>query len=252
MYRWFGRIWILMLILLWALAGAQLLEEQNRTKEEEVSEVFASMDSVPKDGIVEYYGQIKQEKHILLMEEREAYLRSVAEKLGICDHILISRTYGEDNQTTVLEKKGANGDTTLRLTTWRKDGEIEKQTLLAHITLKDDLNMAMRVRRKLKATADGDMKKTRSCVGVALKYDGKISLKKRNAISDHLLVKLDAAVVSEQRNTQVYTICARTPWIRESVRQDGENMNVNIVSYYNRTENTTYLYAAVPIMGVDY
>ena len=252
MYKWLGRIWILLLLLLWALAGAQLIEEQNRAKEEEVSEVFARIDSAPRDGIVEYYGQIKQGKLILQLEERETYLRSIAEKLGIRDNILISRTYGEDNQTTILEKKGANGDTTLRLTTWRAGGEIVKQTLLAHITLQDDLKMAMRVRRRLRDAADGDMNNTRSFAGVALKYDGRMSISKRNEISDQLLSNLDARIVSEQRSAQVYTICARTPWLKESVKQDGRNVNVNIVSYYNRTENTTYLYAAVPIMGVDY
>lgn len=252
MNKWFERAGMLLLLLLWMAAGMQLLAGKTETKEASVSEVFSRIGETDREGIVEYYGQLEEDKRVLLLEKREAYLRDIAGKLGISDHILISRRYGENSQTTVLEKQGANADTSLRLVTWRDGGKITKQTLLVHISLDSDLEMALRIRRKLKDIIDGDMDVVRSSASVSGKYEGKLSLAERNQIADGLLADIEADVVTDNRDMQLYTIYGYTPYLKESVKQGRKNVNVNIAMYYSETENKTCVYGAVPLVGIDY
>lgn len=252
MNKWLERAGMLLLLLLWMAAGMQILAGKTETKEASVSEVFSRIGETDREGIVEYYGQLEEDKRVLLMEKREEYLRNIAGELGISDHILISRMYGENSQTTVLKKQGANADTSLRLVTWRESGKITKQTLLVHISLDSDLEMALRVRRKLKSIIDNDMKVVRSSASVSGKYEGKLSLAERNRIADGLLADIEADVVTDNRDMQLYTVYGYTPYLKESVKQGRKNVNVNIAMYYSETENKTCVYGAVPLVGIDY
>lgn len=252
MYKWFRRIGVILLLLLWGLAGMQLLATKNETKETTVAEVFSRIGETDREGIVEYYGQVSRDKEIFMLERREEYLREIADELGIYDNIVIFRTYGESNQTTVLQKEGANADTSLRLVTWRDKGEITTQTLLVHISLDSDLEMALRVRRKLKSILDEDMETTRSSATVTGKYNGKLTLEQRNEIADSLLADVNANIVTENRDMQLYTIYGYTPYLREAVKQENKAVNVNIAMYYDETKDETCVYGAVPVVGIDY
>ena len=84
---------------------------------------------------VQYYGKLKKEKQVQMLERREEYLRQIAASLGISSQILVYRTYGEDSQSVVLQKEGANADTVLRLVTWREKGAITGQSLYANVTI---------------------------------------------------------------------------------------------------------------------
>lgn len=252
MYRWFRRIGVIFLLILWMMAGMQLFATKNEAKEATVAQVFSDIGDTEREGIVEYYGQLTEKKKIIMLEQREEYLREIAEELGIYDHIVVYRTYGENSQTTVLQKDGANADTSLRLVTWREKGEITRQTLLVHISMDSDLEMALRVRRRLKSILDEDMETVRSSALVSGNYAGNLSLAKRNQIADRLLQDLDASVVTENRDMQLYTIYGYTPYLKEYVRQGKKTVNVNIAMYYDETKDETRVYGAVPVLGIDY
>lgn len=252
MGKWLGRAGIAAIFILWMIAGMQLLAGKAETKEDAVAEAFSKIGDTEQEGMVEYYGVLKEGGRLTSLEERETYLRGLAKQMGITDHILISRMYGEDSQTTVLEKRGANADTTFRLVTWREQGEVTKQTLFAHISLDSDLEMALKVRRKLKKEIDGDMETVRSYAAVMGAYEGKLSLEERNRVTDDLFAEMEADVVTEHRDMKLYTVYGYTPYLKESVRQGKKHINVNIAMYYSESENKTCVYGAVPVVGIDY
>lgn len=47
----------------------------------------------------------EKEEQVQMLERREEYLRQIAASLGISSQILVYRTYGEDSQSVVLQKK---------------------------------------------------------------------------------------------------------------------------------------------------
>lgn len=252
MYKWLSRAGIFLLFFLWMMAGIQLFAGKREIREDLAAQVFSEIGESEQESIVEYYGQLKEDKRVTVLGKREEYLRQIAGELGIYDGIVISRTYGEDNQTTILTKEGANADTRLRLVTWREDGEIERQTLFVHISMENDLEMALRIRRKLKGIVDKDMEVKRSFACVTGKYAGKLSLEERNQITDRLLAGINAEVVSENRDMTLYTVYSYTPYLNESVKLDRKRVNVNIAMYYSKAEDATVVYGGVPLVGIDY
>ena len=83
MYRWFRRIGVIFLLILWMMAGMQLFATKNEAKEATVAQVFSAIGDTEREGIVEYYGQLTEKKKIIMLEQREEYLREIAEELGI-------------------------------------------------------------------------------------------------------------------------------------------------------------------------
>lgn len=240
--------WLVALFLLWSLAVSQLVRGHEE-EQERVAEVFAQVGEQEQTGVVEYYGTYEGE--YLEGSGREYFLKKIAKELGITDHIEISSTSEAGREETRLTKEGSNADTVLRLLTSTAEGE-KKQYMIIKITMKGDMENAYAYRKKLNELLEPHSGSSKSSANIIGTYDGKLSLEERNEIADRLLDEMDAKVVSENREMQLYTIYGYTPWIEEYEMQEEEPFNVNIAMYYSRTDDKTYVYAAVPAVGLDY
>lgn len=240
--------WLVALFLLWSLAVSQLVRGHEE-EQERVAEVFAQVGEQEQTGVVEYYGTYDGE--YLEDSGREYFLKKIAKELGITDHIEISSTSEAGREETRLTKEGSNADTVLRLLTSTAEGK-KKQYMIIKITMKGDMENAYAYRKKLNELLEPYSGSSKSSANIIGTYDGKLSLEERNEIADRLLDEMDAKVVSENREMQLYTIYGYTPWIEEYEMQEEEPFNVNIAMYYSRTDDKTYVYAAVPAVGLDY
>ena len=83
-------------------------------------------------------------------------------------------------------------------------------------------------------------------------YEGNLTLEERNQIADEFLKEMGARVVSEHRDMQLYTIYGYTPDVKEYELQENQKVNLNFAMYYSQTEDKTYAYAAIPVIGLDY
>ena len=135
MRRWLKRAGLILFFGLWAAAGLQIWAKKQESREMEAVAAFSNIGTDNRSGIVQYYGKLKKEEQVQMLERREEYLRQIAASLGISSQILVYRTYGEDSQSVVLQKEGANADTVLRLVTWREKGAITGQSLYANVTI---------------------------------------------------------------------------------------------------------------------
>lgn len=240
--------WLIALFLLWSLAVSQLVQGREQ-EQERVAEVFARVGEQEQTGVVEYYGTYDGE--FLEVSEREKFLKEIANGLGITDHMQVTRTYGEGREETRLTKEGSKADTVLRLLTSAAEGETN-QYMIMKITMKGDMENAYAYREKLDELLEPYSGGSRSSANVIGTYDGELSLEERNEIADGLLGEMDAKIVSENREMQLYTIYGYTPWIEEYEMQEDKPFNVNIAMYYSQTDDKTYVYAAVPAVGLDY
>ena len=107
MQRWLKRAGLILFFGLWAAAGLQIWAKKQESREMEAVVAFSNIGTDNRSGIVQYYGKLKKEKQVQMLERREEYLRQIAASLGISSQILVYRTYGEDSQSVVLQKEGA-------------------------------------------------------------------------------------------------------------------------------------------------
>lgn len=240
--------WIIPLFILWILAAGQLVwGHQNEA--ERVTEVFAHVGTEEQTSVVEYYGVYK--KDFLELDEREVFLRKIASQFGISDDITITRTYDEDKEETKLSKEASKADTVLRFITSKQDSETS-QYMIMNITMKSGMQDALAYRKKMENLLKPYGKNSRSSANIIGSYEGKLTLTERNKIADKLLKEMGAKIVSENRDMKLYTIYGYMPWLGEYEMQENHPVNINIAMYYSGTRNKTYVYAAVPIVGLDY
>lgn len=241
---------ILLLLVLWVAAGVQMAYGKNG-EENKIVEVLAEVGSEEQSSVVEYYGVYHKE--YLELDDREVFLRQVAGELGIKDNIEVVRTYDDTREETKLIKKASKATTTMRFITLEEEGKKSPdQYVIINITMEGTMENAIGYREKLEDILEKDTRNSRSSANVIGRYDGKLSLEERNRIADGLLEKMGAHVVSENRDMQLYTIYGYTPWLKEYEMQEDDAVNINIAMYYSQTKDETYVYAAVPILGLDY
>lgn len=250
MQKWLKRAGLILFFGLWAAAGLQIGAKKQENKEMEAVAAFSDIGTEQQDSIVQYYGRLKKREQVQMLERREEYLRQIAEQLGISSHIVVYRTYGEDSQTTVLQKEGANAETVLRLVTWRTKGEITGQSLYANITIHDgSLQGAFALRQKLKNVLDTKVESRRSSVAVEGSYNRTLSDEEKEKITERLLAGVDAKVAEENQDKNLYTVYAYSPCFSESVSQGKKRVNLALTLYYDERKQQTNVSLAVPVMG---
>ena len=242
------KLGIFILAALWLLAGIQQLVHGSDTREDKIVQVFAQVGTKQQESVVEYYGVYK--KDFLELEEREAYLRQAAASLGIGDPVEVVRKYEKTREESKLVKEAKGATTTLRLIT--SLGEEPKQYLIANISMKGSVENALAYRQKLQEILNDDMEESKSSANVIGCYDGNLTLEERNQIADGLFQELEAKVVSENRDMQLYTIYGYTSYVKEYEDQERKKVNINLAMYYQELEDKTYVYMAIPVIGLDY
>ena len=247
MQRWLKRAGLILFFGLWAAAGLQIWAKKQESREMEAVAAFSNIGTDNRSGIVQYYGKLKKEKQVQMLERREEYLRQIAASLGISSQILVYRTYGEDSQSVVLQKEGANADTVLRLVTWREKGAITGQSLYANVTIPGGASAVLVAQNVL----DETMESKRSSVAVQGFYLGNLSEEKKEAIAEQLLEDMHAKTVIKNQDGNLYTVYAYSPCFSESVRQGTTRVNLALTMYYNSRTQQTEICAAVPAIGVS-
>ena len=250
MQKWLKRAGLILFLGLWAAAGLQIWAKKQESREMEAVAAFSNIGTDNRSGIVQYYGKLKKEEQVQMLERREEYLRQIAASLGISSQILVYRTYGEDSQSVVLQKEGANADTVLRLVTWREKGAVTGQSLYANVTIPGGgFEEAQTLRTKMQSILDETMESKRSSVAVEGFYPGDLSEEKKEAIAEQLLEDMHARTVIKNQDGNLYTVYACSPCFSESVRQGEKRVNLALTMYYNSRTQQTKVCAAVPAIG---
>lgn len=82
MQRWLKRAGLILFFGLWAAAGLQIWAKKQESREMEAVAAFSNIGTDNRSGIVQYYGKLKKEKQVQMLERREEYLRQIAASLG--------------------------------------------------------------------------------------------------------------------------------------------------------------------------
>lgn len=243
------KIIIAFIAILWAFAGFQIIQGKAMAEEDKIIEVFHTVGTEQQSSTVEYYGDYVKE--YLPIEAREELLRDAARRLGIIDGYTIERKYQDKRQEVTLYKEAKLAKTTLRFIT-AENGKMTKQYIIANISLDTTMESAMAMKAKMEDVLDSYTKNSKSSANVTGLYEGKLNIEERNEIAADILGDLGARMVTDHRDMQLYTIYAYTTYISDYVMQEDNAINVNIAMRYNEDEDKTYVYVAVPVLGVDY
>ena len=233
---------VALVAVLWLLAGVQIVRSGEPGGRERIMEVLGKVGTMEQHCIVDYYGVLDES-----VEDEQAFLLEAARALGLEEELIENA-----DREAFGEKQIINTETgTFQLIT-KEEGQGQGQYFLAEISFEEEPEETFARRAALDKAMREYMRASRSSVNVVGYYSGKLTLEERNQAADELLERMDARVVSENRTMELYTIYGYTPYIAEYQLQEGNAVNVNIAMHYNAEEDRTYIYAAVPVISVEY
>jgi len=190
-------------------------------------------------------GDLSDKNKRLVMEE-------VADAIGLSIDSEPTVTKTENRQEISFVKDALAADTEVKVISLleEKEGETAAATYLyAQICLNRSLDTVLAYRTLLEKTMEElsctEISTTIQLVG---DYAGYLPLERRDEITEEILDALEAEVVYEYREHDLYTVYAYTAGLDNFITVEGKKINVHIAMSQKEDHYRTLLYLASPIL----
>ncbi len=238
--------WAAVFLMLWILAGTQVLKSGLSEKEEQIAQVFGRIGTEEKNSQTEYFGKVKGEW--MNREERNTFLTETAEKLGLECEGGPEEEQKEGYLLTSIVKESARARTQLSIMTLSG----EEQYVLARIDFEDDLHSAMYYRSQLENILEDKLEDTQNITAAHGFYKGRMTMEETEEIAQDILEALEAHVVSANKTESFYTVYGYTGAISDYIMQGDYAVNVNVAATYDEQKDRTQVYLAIPLISEEY
>ena len=260
-------------IVLWAVLTAVYMTNMGRADKVSISTAFT--DSVDGeewcelDTYIEGYGKFGV--CYLTQEEKERLVENIASALGITSSYGLATVYEDEVNTTVLSKESVNGSVTIKAITQEQQGtdntatEDEQaydsttesglaanQYVYVNITVNNDMDCASSYRELVEGVFDAMGIQGNVNMNLVGSLEGALNSTEKNELADGLLDRLDAKVVAENRDSDIFTIYAYSKGAGSYITIGGSKINMNIAIGYDEEQDRTKVYLASPVNSLDY
>ena len=260
-------------IILWVVGSGVYLAGMERVHSVSISTAFT--DSADErqwcelDTYIEGYGKFGV--CYLTQEEKEKLVKNIASALGITSSYGLATVYEEEVNTTVLSKNSVNGSVTIKVITQEQQGtdntatEDEQaydsttesglaanQYVYVNITVNNDMDCASSYRELVEGMFDAMGIQGNVNMNLVGSLEGALNNTEKNELADGLLDRLDAKVVAENRDSDIFTIYAYSKGAGSYITIGGSKINMNIAIGYDEEQNRTKVYLASPVNSLDY
>ena len=260
-------------IILWVVGSGVYLAGMERVHSVSISTAFT--DSADErqwcelDTYIEGYGKFGV--CYLTQEEKEKLVKNIASALGITSSYGLATVYEEEVDTTVLSKNSVNGSVTIKAITQEQQGtdntatEDEQaydsttesglaanQYVYVNITVNNDMDCASSYRELVEGVFDAMGIQGNVNMNLVGSLEGALNSTEKNELADGLLDRLDAKVVAENRDSDIFTIYAYSKGAGSYITIGGSKINMNIAIGYDEEQNRTKVYLASPVNSLDY
>ena len=260
-------------IILWVVGSGVYLAGMERVHSVSISTAFT--DSADErqwcelDTYIEGYGKFGV--CYLTQEEKEKLVKNIASALGITSSYGLATVYEEEVNTTVLSKNSVNGSVTIKAITQEQQGtdntatEDEQaydsttesglaanQYVYVNITVNNDMDCASSYRELVEGVFDAMGIQGNVNMNLVGSLEGALNSTEKNELADGLLDRLDAKVVAENRDSDIFTIYAYSKGAGSYITIGGSKINMNIAIGYDEEQNRTKVYLDSPVNSLDY
>lgn len=248
------KIFLVLVTLLWIVAGIQLIRNLNKEDEGQIVQAFNKTNCMGAESRVQASGQIID--GYKTKEEQTKILEKIARELGIKGSYEIGEEKEEKRSVVSLYREAAQAETSLRVIS--VENEISEnimetvQYLLVEIRLYDKLECAVLYKENLEKIMRGMGISAEISLQFSGELQGEVSREERDSLVDQLLKSISGKVCQKHEEAGLYTVYAYTELVDEYQRISGKNINVTIAVTYDETKNHTTLYLATPLMKDNY
>ena len=237
-------------IVLWAVLTAVYMTNMGRADKVSISTAFT--DSVDGeewcelDTYIEGYGKFGV--CYLTQEEKERLVENIASALGITSSYGLATVCEDEVNITVLSKESVDGSVTIKAITQ----EPQVQYVYVNITVYNNIDCAVSYRELVEGMFDAMGIQGNVNMNLVGSIEGTLNSTEKNELADGLLDRLDAKVVAENRDSDIFTIYAYSKGAGSYITIGGSKINMNIAIGYDEEQNRTKVYLASPVNSLDY
>ena len=279
-------------IVLWAVLTAVYMTNMGRTKKVSISTAFTDSADGEEwcelDTYIEGYGKFGI--CYLTQEEKERLVENIASALGITSSYGLATVYEEEVNTTVLSKESVNGNVTIKAITQEQQHtentaepavtepqvtenadspagtepqvtgntnglagtQPQAQYVYVNITVYNNIDCAGSYRELVEGMFDAMGIQGNVNMNLVGSLEGALNNIEKNELADGLLDRLGAKVVTENRDSDIFTIYAYSKGAGSYITIGGNKINMNIAIGYDEEQDRTKVYLASPINSLDY
>ncbi len=237
-------------IILWVVGSGVYLAGMERVHSVSISTAFT--DSADErqwcelDTYIEGYGKFGV--CYLTQEEKERLVENIASALGITSSYGLATVCEDEVNITVLSKESVDGSVTIKAITQ----EPQAQYVYVNITVYNNIDCAVSYRELVEGMFDAMGIQGNVNMNLVGSLEGALNSTEKNELADGLLDRLGAKVVTENRDSDIFTIYAYSRGAGSYITIGGNKINMNIAIGYDEEQNRTKVYLASPINSLDY
>ncbi len=106
--------------------------------------------------------------------------------------------------------------------------------------------------RAKKNIKDFGLHKEYDNISVAKTFEGKLSKEKEEEIINTIIKYMGGRIIHNQESSEGRKIYAYTPVLKNIIRYNKEEININIIITYMEDLNVSNVYIGFPIVNIDY
>lgn len=247
---------IYVVVLIWAAALLQLFINSAINREVKMVEQVMSegVDNLMEGAVKAYSFYGNQE---LTENTKEIIVKNLASELGVTAGYEIKHRREGENTTTVLSKKGQQGDTEIKVISLTEYDEYGQKTMenyiMTEIILKgSNGSAAYTYKELLDELYQGLGMKPNTNIYLLSQYPGKLTDSEIKSEIDEFLETMDAVKVETVEFDGVTTVYGYSNGINEYVFQGDKRVNVNIAFIYDEEQDVTYIHRAIPFIDKSF
>lgn len=205
----------------------------------------------------------------LTAQEKENLVKNIAGALGITSPCAISTEYSSrgvkdgtaegnavDIMTTVLKKESINGEVLVKAITEERTNESGNYTATQYVYVKinayNNIECAADYRELVEGTFDAMGIEGNVNMNLEGSIAGALNSNEKNELADNILKRLDAQIVAENRDNDIFTIYAYSKGAGSYITIGDSKINMNIAIGYDEEQNRTEVYLSSPVNSLDY
>lgn len=233
-------------VTVWVLAALKSFNDDMGKKEEaQIVSVFGSHSFNKVSSEISCYG--KYVDWSVSDNTKKLILEDIAARIGI-NRYELSDEKADGRQEKILRQNSVNGIVECRYIT-TKDSE---SYISMDINLYDTISATFEYQQILEDIMESLGIKGNVSVNLIGEINGNMDITARDKVSDYLLEAIDADIVCENRDEEVYTIYAYNKNIKEYINAVAGRVNVNLTMNYNEEDDVSYVNLAMPVNNKDY
>lgn len=247
----FQKAAVLLALVLWIVAAANVVvsgwkrmgKEQiiSAFNSETYTDIRASIASMGK------YGDFN-----ITDNAKKLILEDIAEDIGI-NRYTIEDTIEEGNKVKTLSQSSDNGNVVCKFITVGEVPEAEcGQYIYIGINLNNSAEAAFSYEEIVKNINEKLGTNSTVTVNLVGEMQGQLSSGVKDMIVDGMLNNINAKIVVQNRDDELYTVYAYDGDIKEYVKLGKDKVNVNLSIAYDEERDVTMVYLSTPINNQDY